>query len=488
MSNKQTKQANKKDNKKKESDKKKQTSMTFSLGKIFTIFAVLGIVASYYVYKVLTTTPELPNIDMNEYWGPYPMDLKQDLSIRSYKIEFSDVIVNDLRERLLHRRPFPPPLEDAGFTYGFNSNFLTRVLDYWQNSYNFKDREQFFNKYNHFKTNIQGLDIHFIHVKPNVPNTIVVPLLLLHGWPGSVREFYEIIPKLTTPTPGYNFVFEVIVPSLPGFGFSQASARPGLSPSKIAVILANLMKRIGHEHYYIQGGDFGHTVGSIMATLFPDKVLGFHTNMPTVMFNKMAYLYIFLGSFWPSLIVEPELQYRMYPLSKHIAGLLEESGYLYIQATKPDTVGIALTDSPAGLAAYILEKFSTWTNPDYKKANDGNLLAKYSLTHLLDNVMLYWASNSITTSMRMYAEAFNKKELSLQLAEIPTSVPTWGIKFKHEIAFHPDCILKLKYKNYLQSTVVEDGGHFAAFENPDILANDIFQAVDTFRQFHNQQR
>ncbi|CAH2058150.1 unnamed protein product, partial [Iphiclides podalirius] len=477
MKNKQTKQTKKKYNGKK--------SISFSIGKIFLVFLLLGGVVSYYIYKMIMTIPDLPKIDMNEYWGPYPMDLKQDLSIRPYQIEFSDYIVEDLRERLLHRRPFVPPLENSGFTYGFNTNFLTRVLDYWQNNYNYKDREQFFNKYNHYKTNIQGLDIHFMHVKPNVSSEIsVVPLLLLHGWPGSIREFYEIIPKLTTPTPGYNFVFELIVPSLPGFGFSQAGVRPGLSASKMAVIMANLMKRIGHEHYYIQGGDIGHHVGSVMATLFQDKVLGFHTNMATVMFGTMANFYILLGSLWPSRIMEPEMQSRMYPLSEHFTWLLEESGYMHLQATKPDTIGAALTDSPAGLAAYILEKFSTWTNPDFRKASDGNLLAKYSLTHLLDNIMVYWVSNSITTSLRVYAETLNKKELSLSFDNIPTTVPTWGIKFKNELIYHPDFILKMKYKNYLQSTVVEDGGHFAAFENPHIMAKDIFQAVDTFRQFH----
>ncbi|XP_068624250.1 juvenile hormone epoxide hydrolase-like [Battus philenor] len=478
------KQINKKNQKKKSKDHGNKKQTTFAMGKFFIILALLGGLASFYLYTIISTS-ELPQPDMNEYWGLYPMNPKPDLSIRPFKIEFSDVIVNDLRERLLHRRPFTPPLENAGFTYGFNSDFLTRVLDYWKNNYNFKDREQFFNKYNHYKTNIQGLDIHFMHLKPNVSSSIsVVPLLLMHGWPGSIREFYELIPLLTKQTPGYSFVFEVIVPSMPGFGFSQGAARPGLSASKMAVIMANLMKRIGHEHYYVQGGDLGHTVGSIMATLFQDNVLGFHSNMPTLMLNPWANFYVFLGSFWPSLIVEPELESRMYPLGEHAARLIEESGYMHIQATKPDTIGTALTDSPAGLAAYILEKFSTWTNPSFKQANDGNLLSKYILTHLLDNIMVYWVTNSITTSCRVYAETLNKKELSLSFDSIPTSVPTWGIKFKHELAYHPDSILKLKYKNYLQSTVVEDGGHFAAFENPEIMAKDIFEAVDTFRQFH----
>ncbi|XP_063547333.1 juvenile hormone epoxide hydrolase-like [Cydia strobilella] len=470
----------------KKSAPKQEKSLTLRY-IVFTVLTVLPVAAAYCVFYFFATPPPMPEMDLKTWWGPYPISQKPDVSIRPFKIEFSDVIVNDLRERLLHRRPFTPPLEDAGFTYGFNSDFLTRVLDFWQNKYDFKQREQFLNQYSQFRTNIQGLDIHYVHVKPKVDGDlkpVVVPLLLLHGWPGSVREFYEMIPKLTTPRAQPDFVFELIIPSLPGFGFSQGASRAGLGPAEIAVVLHNLMQRIGVPKYYIQGGDAGHAIGSHMATLFPENVLGFHTNFPVLSFNPYAHLYNFLGQFWPSLVVEPELQSRMYPWGEKTKHLIEESGYMHIQATKPDTIGTALTDSPAGLAAYILEKFSTWTDPAFRKAGDGNLLSKFSLTTLLDNVMIYWASNSITTSVRLYAETFARKQQSLRLDEVPTEVPTWGIKFKHELVFHPDQFLKLKYKNYLHSTVVEAGGHFAALEHPDILADDVFEAVEVFRHFH----
>ncbi|RVE52162.1 hypothetical protein evm_003235 [Chilo suppressalis] len=466
----------------------KKSSSSGNIGKLLFVFAILGGLLAFYVYKLVTTPPETPKYDLEQWWGPYPKDQTIDVSIRPFKIEFSDVIVNDLRERLMHRRPFVEPLEDAGFTYGFNSKFLGQVLHYWQNKYNFKDRENFFNKFDQYITNIQGLDIHYLHVKPKVSDSVeVVPLLMLHGWPGSVREFYELIPKLITPQSGHNFVFEIIAPSLPGFGYSQGPARKGFGPLETAVVMSNLMKRIGHKHYYIQGGDAGHTVGSTIATLFPEQVLGFHTNLP-INTGRVATALLFVGSLWPSAIVENRLQSRMYPLSEHIPKLLEETGYLHIQATKPDTIGIALTDSPAGLAAYILEKFSSWTNLAFKNATDGRLLEKYQLTHLLDNVMLYWASNSITTSVRIYAEAFSKRTMAMRLDDIPTEVPTWGIKFKHELMFYSDCLLKLKYKNYLHSTMVEEGGHFAAFEMPHVMAKDIFEAVKTFREFHNSQK
>ncbi|KPI97739.1 Juvenile hormone epoxide hydrolase [Papilio xuthus] len=419
---------------------------------------------------------------MNEYWGPNPNDLTPDLEITPFKIEFSDVMIHDLRERLLHCKSSASPPEQTGFTYGFNTNFLTRVLDFWKNNYNFKDREQFFNKYKHFKTKIQGLDIHFIHVKPDAKDITVVPLLMIHGWPGSVREFYEVIPILTKPMPRKNFVFELVIPSLPGFGFSQGAFRPGLTTTKMAVVMLNLMKRLGYGKFYVQGGDIGHYVGSAMATMFPNYILGFHTNFPTLMYNQLATLCIYIGSAWPRILVEAEFVSRLYPYSQQLQKL-RESGFLQEEATKPDTMAAALSDSPAGLAAYILEKFAAWTNPEYKNAGDGKLLDKFSLTSLLDNVMVYWVTNSVTTSLRAYAEIVIDYETHTKFDEITTKVPTWGIKFKHDLLFHPDLLLTLKYRNYHVSTVVDDGGHFAAFENPTIMGKDIYSAVATFRRF-----
>ncbi|XP_049881180.1 juvenile hormone epoxide hydrolase-like isoform X2 [Pectinophora gossypiella] len=461
-----------------------QSSSSYSnLMLISSLMAVIVGLASCYIFYYLTTPPEMPNLDPNYWWGSYPMEPAVDQSIRPFEIEFSDVIVNDLRERLLHQRPFTPPLENTGFSYGFNTHFLQQVLDYWKNSYDFKQREAFLNRYNHFKTNIQGLDIHFMRVTPKVEDGItVVPLLLLHGWPSSFREFYELIPRLTAPRPGHNFVFECIVPSLPGFGYSQGPSRPGLGTPEAAVIMHNLMTRLGFKEYYVHGSNVGQRVGAALATMYPRHVLGFHTNTPFIT-HRAHVLALILAPILPSLVVEPELADRMLPVSDHMDFLIQETGYYHIQATKPDTIGVALTDSPAGLAAYILEKFSTWTNKDYRQASDGNLLAKFTLTHLLDNVMIYWASNSITTSMRIHAESAREK---YSMDEIPTEVPTAFIKFRHNLIFQPDWVLRLKFKTLLQSTAVEDGGHFAALEMPDVMADDIFQAVNKFLELHNK--
>nr|CAD7434549.1 unnamed protein product [Timema monikensis] len=273
-----------------------------------------------------------------------------------------------------------------------------------------------------------------------------------------------------------NFVFEVVVPSLPGYGFSEGASKPGLGTAQMAVVFKDLMARLGFDKFYLQGGDWGAIIGSNMATLYQDNVLGFHSNMCFVN-TLLSNLKMLLGSLWPTLVVEEELVHRMYPLSKIYSNLILEMGYMHIQATKPDTIGVSLRDSPVGLAAYILEKFSTWTNPAWQTRPDGGLTEKFSLTNLLDNIMIYWVTGSITTSVRLYSESFSKAQFALGLDSIPTKVPTACAMFPFELAYQPESFLKDKYHNLVQFHNMPRGGHFAAFEEPRLLADDIWSAV-----------
>ncbi|CAB3226255.1 unnamed protein product [Arctia plantaginis] len=430
----------------------------------------------------LKSPPPIPELDQNEWWGPGSRPEKQDITVKPFKIKFDDEVIADLKTRLKSSAAFVPPLKDVGFEYGFNSQYIGSWLKYWAEKYNFKERENFLNKYPHFKTNIQGLDIHFIRVTPKVPKGVeTVPLLLLHGWPGSVREFYEAIPLLTAVSQERNFAIEVIAPSLPGYGFSDGAVRPGLGAPQIAVIFKNLMNRLGFKQFYIQGGDWGALISSNMVTLYPKDILGFHTNLAMTM-TTTGSLLEFIGALYPPLIVDADLADRMYPLKKKYSELLEETGYMHLQASKPDTVGVALTDSPAGLLAYILEKFSTWTRPDHKNKPDGGLDFRFSKEQLIDNLMMYWVPKSITTSMRLYAENFNSKIMGLKLDEIPTPVPTWALQAKYELAYQPPCILKMKFTNLVDVSVIDDGGHFFAFELPEIFAKDVIKAIGEFRK------
>jgi len=440
---------------------------------MFVFFTGIAVLAGL-CFKCCFKEREVPVLDEIN-WG---VGKSKDTSIQPFKISIPDKVLLDLNNRLANHREFATPLEGIQQQYGINTNLLKDIVEYWKNKYDWRAREKYLNQYPQFKTNIQGLDIHFIHVKPQTTKGLkVLPLLMLHGWPGSVREFYEIIPLLTTPQKGRKFIFELIIPSLPGYGFSQAASKPGMSPIQMSIIFKNLMKRLGFEKYYLQGGDWGSLITGDMAAVFGEHVLGVHNNMCFVN-TPLANIKRFAGSLWPSMIVDPKYQDLMYPLSTFFKTMMLEMGYMHIQATKPDTVGVGLNDSPVGLAAYILEKFTSWTNKNWIERPDGGLKDKFTYEKLLDNVMIYWITNSITTSMRLYSEAFNADYQSQHYDWIPIKVPSACSNFKYELAYTPECLLKERYQNLIQNNHFDDGGHFIALEAPQLLSEDIWSFVD----------
>ncbi|XP_077295129.1 juvenile hormone epoxide hydrolase 1-like isoform X2 [Arctopsyche grandis] len=450
--------------------------------------ALLAAWIGYKTHNALYDIPPVPKLALDQWWGPGQPPKTADTSIRPFKVEFKREMLEDLRDRLSNARYHDQLLEGIGFQYGFHNNFLKSVVNFWKNGYPYIERLNYLNQFPQFKTNIQGLDIHYLHVKPtqNKDNLKVFPMMLLHGWPGSVVEFYKAIPMLTTPRKGMNFVFEIIIPSLPGYGFSQAASKPGLGAAQMSVVMKNLMGRLGYEKYMVQGGDWGSLIAHNMAVLFPENILMLHTNMPAVMTPKSS-LKHFLGSFYPSLFIDKNREHLVYPVSDVFQGLLEETGYMHIQATKPDTVGVGLSDSPIGLTAYILEKFSTWTKKEWKQLPDGGLTNKYSLTELLDNVMIYWISNSITTSMRLYSESFNKAHYALKLDSIPITVPTAVCRCPNDLIYVMDTQLTEKYYNLIHIADYDDCGHFAIFEEPVKIVKDIFMAVSKYVELNKSE-
>ncbi|XP_022903840.1 juvenile hormone epoxide hydrolase 2-like [Onthophagus taurus] len=411
------------------------------------------------------------------WWGP--KSIKADNKIRSFKIDVSEDVIKDLKYRLENARPFTPPLEGIQQQYGMNTKLLSDVVNFWKTDYNWKEREEFLNKYPQFITNIQGLDIHFIHVKPkNIPSGVkILPLLMLHGWPGSIREFYEIIPFLTELNE-YNkkskIIFEVIAPSLPGYGFSKGAIRPGMGPAEIGVVMKNLMLRLGFDKYYLQGGDWGANIVAHMSALFPNHILGTHSNMCLAM-TPGSFIKYLLTLITPSWLIKETEKVIMTPFEIFELGLLE-TGYFHVQATKPDTIGVSLDDSPVGLAAYMLEKFTTGTLIDYKNREDGGLKIKFTYTNLLDNVMIYWVNKSMTTAARLYSEGFNKNQFKRGLERTPVTVPYACAKFLNDMHM-PDSFLTTRFKNLIHSKTYE-GGHFAAMEVPKTLAADIYMALE----------
>ncbi|CAH0547782.1 unnamed protein product [Brassicogethes aeneus] len=421
--------------------------------------------------------PAVPKIEAT-WWGPGEPS-KQDKSIRPFTINISEKEIQDLNHRLDFHRPLTPPLEGTHQQYGMNTNLLKEIIEFWRKDYKWKEREAYFNKFPQFKTNIQGLDIHYLHVKPKkIEGVKVLPLIILHGWPGSVREFLEIIPILTTPKNG--IVFEVVAPHIPGYGFSQAAVRPGCGAAQIAVVMKNLMHRLGFSKFYAQGGDFGSIILQHLSVLHPESVLGFHSNM-CVVNTKKSYLWTLLYSLYPQGIVKQEHVDRMYPLSEAARIRILETGYLHLQATKPDTLGVGLNDSPVALASYILEKFVTGTNKTWQEIPHNQWKKDWiSYTNMLDNIMIYWWTNSMNTAFRLYAETFNIKHNGLGIMGIPIPVPTACARFENDF-YVADGLVGEVHPNLVQLTD-HPGGHFAALQLPQVLAEDIFSAVKIFEK------
>ncbi|KAJ2950976.1 hypothetical protein O0L34_g5353 [Tuta absoluta] len=454
------------------------------MSKLFTIslaliFLLLGIVV-YMIQHV----PEIPDLDLQRWWGEGENPKQEDTSIRPFKIEFNDSMIADLKQRLRNRRPFTKPLEGIQSQYGINTIYLEEKLNYWLEQYDFKKRAELLNKFPHYKTRIQGLDMHFIRVKPEAKDKKVLPLLMLHGWPSSSKEFVKVIPKLTTPRKEYDFVFEVIAVDLPGYGFSEGSAKPGLTTVQIGIIMRNLMKRLGFQKYYIQAGDWGSQCATHMTVMFPDEILGFHTNMPLSSMPK-SMVKLLLSALVPFLFEHSE---RVFPLPKTLAYLVRETGYFHLQATKPDTIGVALTDSPAGLAGYLMEKIGICVNSDQLDTPHGGL-DNLDLDDVLDTITIMWTNNCVTTATRLYAEGTSLQwpETGI-LHKIPTKVPTAALNLKYEVVYQFDFILRDKFHNLVHSTTLDFGGHFAALHTPDALVDDVFEATVAFLNFHKNNR
>ncbi|CAH0387610.1 unnamed protein product [Bemisia tabaci] len=444
-------------------------------------FLFIGIKSVLYPADVVAAT-----LSENAWWGARRPESIIDDKIHPFTITTSASDLEYLRSRLKNTKFPHAPLKEVNFQYGFNLDYLKLIRSHWLNNYDWNARLKFLNSLPHFKTTVSGLNVHFIHAKPSLSSTAslkVIPILVIHGWPGSVREFYDLIPKLVTPRKSVDFVFEVVAPSLPGYGFSEASAIQGMATAQMGVIFKKLMQKLGHETFYIHGGDWGSLIGRDMSIAYPQNVLGFHSTM-CASSDAVTLAGIMLGSYYPELVVEKEDEPRLYPVSKFLHWLYMETGYMHIQATKPDTVGTALLDSPIGLAAYILEKFSSWTNEAYRNLPDGGLTKKFTLDALLDNVMIYWTTDSILTSMRLYSEYFSTNYKKLKFDAAPVKVPTVCAQFPHELVYSPPFGLQRKYKKLVKISKFNDGGHFAAFELPDFVANDIWASIPLFIEAH----
>lgn len=244
----------------------------------------------------------------------------------------------------------------------------------------------------------------------------------------------------------------------------------------MSIVLRNLMLRLGYDQFIVQGGDWGSIIGSSLTTLFPENVLGYHSNMCTTL-APMSTVKTIIASFYPKAFVPVEYVHFFYPYLPQLAEIVQETGYFHIQATKPDTIGTALTDNPIGLAAYVLEKFAVGTDHSFRSREDGGLTQYYTLDQLLHNLMFYTLGNAILTSQRLYAESFSGQGMRHQLDRVRTHVPTGCTRFRYDIGHTIDWALQEKFTNLIHSTYHTNGGHFAALQLPDVLAKDFMSFV-----------
>ena len=371
--------------------------------------------------------------------------------IKPFKVEISNEILQNINSKVKNYQWHEMP-DDGGWDYGTNLDYMKEFAEYWSSKFDWRKTEEKINKFRNFKTNIDGIDIHFIHEKGSGSNP--KPLLLNHGWPGSIVEFLDIIDQLAHPENyGGNIEdsFDVIVPSLPGYGFSGRPSRP-IGPRKMASIFNSLMTNsLGYEKYISQGGDFGGTICTWLAYDFPESLLGIHIN-----------ILITRHPDGPQTKEEIEWQER-FKVEQRI-----EDGYRTQQSTKPQTLSYAMMDSPVGVAAWMIEKMRGWSD-----IKDGNIESVYSKDILLSNIMIYLVTKTFNTSTWIYYGRREEGGRSLPKDHLPLKVPTAIAKFPKEyLEWAPRSYVERIY-NVKQWTNMPAGGHFAALEKPDLLIKDI---------------
>jgi pimeloyl-ACP methyl ester carboxylesterase len=368
-------------------------------------------------------------------------------AITSFRIDIEQSQLDDLKHRLRATR-FADQIPGTGWELGIDIEYLKDLVRYWEQAYNWRRQEAELNLWNQFCTNIDDQRIHFLHIQSK--HAAATPLLMVHGWPGSFIEFSAIIDLLVNPEPhgrSASDAFHLIIPSRPGYGFSGITRNRGWCPSRIARTFAELMRRLGYRRYGVQGGDWGAIVTERVALCDPDHVIGLHTNMP---------------------IADPPAepislaQNEESDLADTQRFIQTGAAYSAIQGTRPQTIGQSLNDSPAGLCAWIIEKFRSWSDCD------GDLESVFTRDQLLTNVMLYWLTGTATSAARLYFEAFRGGLGSSERINTPTGVA----RFPKELVRQPRAWIERRY-NVVRWSNMPRGGHFAAMEQPELLAGDI---------------
>ncbi|MEV4109812.1 epoxide hydrolase family protein [Nonomuraea sp. NPDC049695] len=370
-------------------------------------------------------------------------------AITPYRIDIPQADLDDLRDRLRRTR-WAPELPGTGWERGVPTGYLRALAEYWADGFDWRAQEAALNAYPQFTTAIDGADVHFLHVRSAEPDA--TPLLLLHGWPGSVVEFLDLIGPLTDPAAhggSFSDAFHLVIPSLPGYGFSGPLPGTGWTDGRTAAALVELMSRLGYDRYGVQGGDVSAFIAPLMGRAAPDHVIGVHVNA-LLTFPDPAVM----GS-----LTEAE--------QARLAGMKEWQdklgAYMQVHGTRPQTVAAALHDSPAGQLAWIVEKFKDWTDPAAKLPEDA-----VDRDRILTDVSIYWFTETAGSTAHTYFERFN--DFSMWGPRERGTVPTAVAVFPTDFSVRP---LAERAHNVVRWSEFDHGGHFAALETPEVLVADL---------------
>jgi len=371
--------------------------------------------------------------------------------IERFRIAVPDEDLADLRARL-HATRWPEMWADPEWAYGIDHGFLRDLCRYWADEYDWRRHEAELNQFAQYRTQVDGATLHFLHVRSPEPDAF--PVVMTHGWPGSVVEFVKVLGPLTDPVAHggkRDDAFHVVCPSIPGYGFSGPTPGPGWDTRRVAGALAELMQRLGYDRYGTQGGDWGASIAVWLGHLDPQHVAAVHIN--TVATAPDA----------PDAFddITPEEERALARVRRYMA---EGAGYGAIQSTRPNPLGVALDDSPAGLCAWIVDKFWDWSD------HGGDVLHSFSRDELLTDVSVYWHTRTATSAARLYYEAAHAGTNAYRIPRL--EVPTGCAIFPAEIATPSRRGAELRY-NVVHYTRLERGGHFAAYEAPDLFVDDV---------------
>ncbi len=381
------------------------------------------------------------------------------MAIERFQIHVPNEVLDDLNYRLDHIR-WPDQLVTADWERGTDISYLQTLISYWREQFNWRKQETELNRFSQYRCNIDGADIHFVHERGKEPNPI--PIILTHGWPDSYIRYQKIIPMLTDPAQyggDPEDSFDVIVPSLPGFGFSSLPNHSGVNNSSVSELWVKLMtEELGYKKFAAAGGDIGSGVTRYLALNHPELLIGIHLTDIGIIRGIMAAQDAELS--------EKELQYK----KSAQAWIAQEGAYMSIQSTKPQTLAYGLSDSPVGLASWIIEKFRAWSDCQ------GNLQQRFYNDELLTNIMIYWITNTIGSSANIYYENMHSLP-SMGHIDVPTGIAL----FPADILLPPKEWAE-RNLNIVRWATMPSGGHFTAMEEPKLLAEDIRAFYKPFRE------